>query len=73
MKLKDVKIGGTYYTNIGSELAAVVVIDLVPGIPGASFASDRRDRFRVQRVGASTPLSKLRSAAALREEKAKFY
>ena len=73
MKLKDVEIGAKYYTNIGSELAAVIVIDLVPGIPGATFASDRRDRFRVQRVGASTPLSKLRSAAALREKNEKFF
>lgn len=66
MKTKDIIVGGTYLTYIGQALSRVEVVGVVEGREDATFASDRRTRFRVRRVGESTPLPKPRSAAALR-------
>lgn len=67
MKMKDIVVGATYLTYIGSNLSRVVVVSRVEGDKTSPFASNRRLSFRVRREDETTVLPKRRSAAALRE------
>ena len=66
MKQAEVKVGETYWTNIGNALAAVVVLSSFEDYEG-------KLRFRVRRLEDTKPLTNARSAAALRQENRKRF
>lgn len=59
MKQADVKVGETYWTKIGEQLAKVVVVGTRVDLKG-------RTRFTVRRLSEGRYLPKSRTAAALR-------
>ncbi len=71
VKQADVKIGGTYYTYIGEQLTAVIVVSAQKDVRfgGKNVIT----RYRVRRPEQTEALPKLRSAAALREKNEKFF
>ncbi len=70
MKQAEIVIGMTCYANICGELAAVVVLGEVEP---SRFDKGKHTRYRIRRENSNTPLSKPRTAAALRLEKKKFW
>lgn len=73
MKEKDVKVGGKYYAVIGQELAAVIVVQVLPALPTSPFRNERRTRYRIRRENEDRVLPTSRTAAALREENKKRF
>lgn len=67
MKTKDVVVGKGYTCRSGPCRIPVLVVEKVEEINYRLFGPPIRILFRVQREGATKPLPKLRSAAALEE------
>ena len=68
MKQSEVVIGGCYLTYICGALAPVIVVEKIE--PAKYSRAGERTRYRIRRVDNLTPLSKLRTAAALRPKPA---
>ena len=64
MKQKDVVVGNTYLTYIGTTLSRVVVVQIREPIPG--YDRSRCARYVVRRENEERSLPKFRTAAALR-------
>jgi len=71
MKQADVKIGGIYYIDDNGNLVAVEVMGVEEDVD--FYTKKTKTKYRVRKVGGRFDLPKLRSAAALREEKRKLY